>query len=63
MVEQHDAKKDVECELCGKTFLKQWRLKKHSLLDAQKAKMCPHFLLLIGILIFLEAIASLVVTF
>ena len=29
MVDQHEAKKNFECESCGKTFLLQWRLKKH----------------------------------
>jgi hypothetical protein len=43
MVDKHDAMKDFECELCGKTFLLQWRLKKHSLIHIQNAKMCRYY--------------------
>ena len=43
MVDQHDAKKDFECDLCGKTFLLQWRLKKHGFIQTQKAKMSRYF--------------------
>ena len=43
MVEEHNVEKSFECEFCGKTFLLEWRLKKHKLIHTEKPKRCKYF--------------------
>ena len=38
MVEEHTVEKSFECQFCGKTFLLEWRLKKHKLIHTEKPK-------------------------
>ena len=44
MQEKHDAKKTFECDVCGKMFLLEWRLKKHVDIHKQEPRKCKYFL-------------------
>ena len=43
MVDKHDVEKKFECEICGKKFLLQWRMKKHGFIHKEEAKTCKYF--------------------
>ena len=43
MVDSHEAEKTFNCEVCGKTFLLSWRLRKHATIHTSKPKVCHFF--------------------
>ena len=43
MEETHGADKRFKCEVCGKTFLLEWRMKKHGIVHTEKLKKCKFF--------------------
>ena len=44
MIDKHDVEKSFECDICRKTFLLKWRLKKHKQIHTGKTKSCHFFL-------------------
>ena len=44
MTDTHGIEKPFECDICNKTFLLKWRLKKHSLIHTERTKKCHFFL-------------------
>ena len=43
MVEVHGCEKLHSCEICGKSFLLKWRLKKHASVHDSRVKACKYF--------------------
>ena len=43
MIDKHEKEKTFKCEICDKTFVLEWRMKKHLMMHGGKKNMCKFF--------------------